>query len=48
MSVLKTVAEITSAQELIQALEELKSGSLAGPDGINRALERLADRKSVV
>ena len=42
MSVLKTVAEITSAQELIQALEELKSGSLAGPDGINRALERLA------
>lgn len=42
MSEFKTKAEITAANEFIQYLEQLKSGSLAGNQGTNRALERLA------
>lgn len=42
MSEFKTKAEIAAASEFIQYLEQLKSGSLAGNQGTNRALERLA------
>lgn len=42
MSTYKTQAEMSAALEFIQYLEQVKSGSLAGNQGINRSLERLA------
>lgn len=43
MSTFKTRAEMTSAEEFIQYLEEVESGSLSGNSGVNRSLERLAE-----
>lgn len=42
MSTFKTQAEMSAALEFIQYLEQVKSGSLAGNQGINRSLERLS------
>lgn len=42
MTTFKTQAEMTAALEFIQYLEQLKSGSLSGSDGINRSLQRLS------
>jgi len=48
MTTYKTLDEITTDLELIQYLEQLKSGSLLGNVGINRSLERLATNLDVV
>ena len=42
MSTFKTLAEIQAANEIIQYLEEITSGSLVSSSGINRAIERLS------
>lgn len=48
MTTFKTRAEITSASEFIQYLEQLKSGSLLSGEGINRSLERLAENANAL
>lgn len=42
MSTYKTQAEMTAALEFIQYLEQVKSGSLLGNQGVNRTLQRLS------
>jgi hypothetical protein len=48
MSEFKTRAEISSASEFIQYLEQLLSGSLSTATGINRPLERLAENTNAL
>lgn len=43
MSELKTRTEIGAGETWVQVLEQLKSGSLSGGDGVNRLFERLAE-----
>jgi len=48
MTTFKTRSEIAAAGEFIQALEPLRSGSLASGQGTNRALERLAENDNAL
>jgi hypothetical protein len=48
MSTFKLSTEIAAGETWVQVLEELKSGSLSGGDGINRLLERLAANTDVL
>lgn len=48
MSTFKTRAEISGSSEFVQYLEQLKSGSLASGEGVNRALERLAENNNAL